>query len=257
MKYRPSPIAYPTTEEDEILWGFDILKPVGIPKAWIHDWSSAGVGFGKPLKEVADLIELLRSRVSNADLTEFSPDDTASLLSFFYKQDFHELYELMEEDVGLEKTLGILQKFGSSRGKRGWMATQMQWGTPVPLDKIAFFQDYAHYMHGPNMQPNTWFDDVKVVCSRTDCSLGPPTNMRKNAVLCAHMCGGMTDSYMEVDPTLLTAMLVDVGNEKWESRCVHIWTYESTVFNDISQEFIDNIPDSTKKILRERNVQIK
>ena len=257
MKYRPSPVAYPTTEEDGKLWGFDILKPVGMPKAWIHDWSSFGSGFGKPLKKVTDLPGLITPKISNADLREFSPDDMASILSFFYKLDFHELYELMEKSIGLEKTLEILQQFGSMRGKMGWTNMSMIWGKPLPLDKIALFQDFAHAMYGPNMQANTWFDDVKVVGSRTDCTFGPPANKRrKNAVYCTNYCGGMTDAYMEVDPTLLTARLIDVGDKKWKGRCLHLWTYEPSVFNDIPQEFIDNIPDSTKKILRERKVQI-
>ena len=256
MKYRPSPVAYPTTDEDALLWGFDILKPVGMPKAWIHDWSSVGSGFANPLNKISDLIGVLTTNTANVDLTDFSPDDLASILSFFYKQDMFELYELLAKNFGLEKTLEVLREFGSMKGKIGWSSIGMQWGKPVPLDKIAFFQDYAHSMMGPNMQANTWFDDVKAVGSRTDCTFGPPADKRNKSVYCTNYCGGMTDAYMSVDPTLLTARLINVGDKRWKGRCLHLWTYEPTVFNDIPQEFIDNIPDSTKKILRERNVKI-
>ena len=67
----------------------------------------------------------------------------------------------------------IARGYGIKAGSLGWTSTQSQHGAPVPLDKIALYQDLAHTLYGPNMQPNTWFDDEKVVCSRTDCTFGP------------------------------------------------------------------------------------
>ena len=124
----------------------------------------------------------------------------------------------------------------------------------LPLDKIALYQDLAHTLYGPNMQPNTWFDDEKVVCSRTDCTFGPIAQKREMAAYCRSLCGGMTDGYMQCEPTLLTARLVDIGDEGQSTRCVHLWTYIPEVFDRLSRDCRANIPRTTQEALRERGV---
>jgi len=51
------------------------------------------------------------------------------------------------------------------------------------------------------------------VCSRKDCSFGPVAENRGMATYCGTLCRGMTDGYMQCEPTLLTARLVDIGEE--------------------------------------------
>ena len=41
MKEKMTPLAYPTTKEEENRWGFDVYKPESTPMAWVLDWKSA------------------------------------------------------------------------------------------------------------------------------------------------------------------------------------------------------------------------
>lgn len=254
MKYRASPVAYPTSKEDEVLWGFDILKPVGVPKAWIHDWSSAFVGFQMPMQTLEEFLSVI-GKVQD-DLSKFTVDELYALSCLNNRIETYERLEKMEKIMGKEKTLQIQRELGKSRGNLGWMNTQARYGSPVPLDKIAFFQDLAHLLYGPNMQTNTWFDDEKVVCSRTSCTFAPPAGRESYAVYCLELCGGMTNAYMECEPTLLSARLVDIGEDGKGRRCVHVWTYKPEVFEKVPKECLDNIPETAKSILRQRGVKI-
>ena len=132
MKNRPSPIAYPTTDEHARLWGFDIVEPVGTPMAWIHDWTSAYAGWNQPMKGMMDLGELLGSMGS--DLSRLNVDDVMAAFCLMYRKDIFGLIEEIESEVD-----------------------------------------------------------------------------REMATYCRTLCGGMTDGYMQCEPTLLTARLVDIG----------------------------------------------
>jgi len=143
MKNGPSPIAHPTTDENARLWGFDIIEPVGTPKAWVHDWTSSQAGWDRPMQGMMDLGGLL----------------------------------------------------------------------------------------------------------------GPIAEKREMAAYCRTLCGGMTDGYMQCEPTLLTARLVDIGEEGSTTRCVHLWTYSPEVFDELPEDFEANIPATTRRVLKERGVE--
>jgi hypothetical protein len=64
----------------------------------------------------------------------------------------------------------------------------------------------------------------------------------------------MTDGYMQCEPTLLTARLVDIGEAGKTTRCVHLWTYRPEVFDEFSEDCRVNIPVTTRKVLAERGV---
>jgi hypothetical protein len=253
VKNRPSAIAYPTTEENARLWGFDIIEPAGTPMAWVHDWASAHAGWNRPMGGMMDLGELLAG--IGPDLSKLEADDVLAAFCLMYRKDVFGLIEEIEAEVGRETAMKIARDYGIEAGSLGWMNTQSQYGTPVPLDKIALYQDLAHTLYGPNMQPNTWFDDEKVVCSRTDCSFRPIAERREMAAYCRNLCGGMTDGYMRCEPTLLTARLVDVGEEGRSTRCVHLWTYLPEVFDGLPESCRANIPATTREILKERGVR--
>jgi hypothetical protein len=252
VKDRPSAIAHPTTDENAKKWGFDIIEPVGTPMAWIHDWSSAYAGWNRPMQGMMDLGELLRSM--DSDLSKLEAGDVMAALCLMYRKDVFGLFDEIETEVDRETAMKIARGYGIKAGSLGWMSTQGQHGKPVPLDKIALYQDLAHTLYGPNMQPNTWFDDEKVVCSRTDCSFAPTAEKREMAAYCRTLCGGMTDGYMQCEPTLLTARLVDIGDAGRTTRCVHLWTYEPEVFDGLSEDCRANIPATTRKVLGERGV---
>jgi hypothetical protein len=253
MKKGPSPIAHPTTDENARLWGFDIIEPVGTPMAWVHDWSSAWAGWNRPMQGMSDLAELLRSMGS--DLSQLDVDDVMAAFCLMYRKDIFGLIEEIATTVDRETAMKIARGYGIKAGSLGWMSTQSQHGAPVPLDKIALYQDLAHTLYGPNMQPNTWFDDEKVVCSRTDCTFGPIAEKREMAAYCRALCGGMTDGYMQCEPTLLTARLVDIGDEGRATRCVHLWTYLPEVFDRMAEDCRANIPETTRKVLGRRGVE--
>ena len=252
MKNRPTPIAYPANDENARLSGFDIIEPVGTPMAWIHDWTSAHAGWNRPMQGMVDLGELLGSMGS--DLSKLGVDDVMAAFCLMYRKDIFGLFEEIETEVDRETALKIARSYGIKAGSLGWTSSQGQHGKPLPLDKIALYQDLAHTLYGPNMQPNTWFDDEKVVCSRTDCTFGPIAQKREMAAYCRSLCGGMTDGYMRCEPTLLTARLVDIGDEGQSTRCVHLWTYIPEVFDRLSRDCRANIPRTTQEVLRERGV---
>jgi hypothetical protein len=253
MKHEPSPIAHPTTDENARLWGFDIIEPVGTPMAWIHDWTRSLAGWDRPMKGMMDLGELLGSLRS--DLSKLAVDDVMAAFCVMYRKDVFGLLEEIESTVDRETAMRIARSYGIKAGSLGWISTQGQHGKPVPLDKIALYQDLAHTLYGPNMQPNTWFDDEKVVCSRTDCSFAPLAEKREMAAHCRALCGGMTDGYMQCEPTLLTARLVDIGDAGSTTRCVHLWTYSARVFEGLPEDCRANIPETTRKLLRQRGVK--
>jgi hypothetical protein len=64
----------------------------------------------------------------------------------------------------------------------------------------------------------------------------------------------MTDGYMQCEPTLLTARLVDIGEAGKTMRCIHLWTYLPEVFDGLPVECRGNIPETTRKVLGERGV---
>lgn len=253
MKSRPSPIAYPTTPEDELLWGFDILKPKGIPKAWVHDWSSALIGFGMPIRSVEDLINIYEK--GKTDLSKLSADEMHAALTFMYRMDIIDRLEILENNIGEEKTKELEREFGKDRGGLGWLLSQRLFGSPVPLDKIAFFQDFAHMLYGPNMQPYTWFDDEKTVSSRFSCTFQPPPGRESMAKYCRTLCEGMNIRYMELEPTLINIRVLDIGDDGKGNRCLHIWTYDPAVANKIPKKYLENVPKTVKKILIERGVE--
>lgn len=253
MKNKPSPVAFPTNEEVAKLWGFDILEPVGTPMAWVHDWKEVMPGFDRPMKDGMGILSLVEGM--KADLTHLEGGDLLAALCFFYRADTFELLAEFEQAVGRETVVQVLRERGIKAGSRGWMSSQHLYGKPLPLDKIALYQDTIHMLFGPNMQPNTWFDDEKVVCARTDCTFSPPSDMREKAILCRTLCGGMTDAYMRCEPDLLTARLVDIGEEGKTTRCLHLWTYTPEVFDKLPEDCRENIPKTTRKILGERGVK--
>jgi hypothetical protein len=199
-----------------------------------------------------DLAELLGDM--DSDLSRLKVDDVMAALCLMYRKDLFGLFEEIEAETDRETALRIARSYGIKAGSLGWMSTQGQHGQPVPLDKTALYQDLAHTLYGPSMQPNTWFDDEKVACSRTDCTFGPLAEKRGLAVYCRSLCGGMTDGYMQCEPTLLTARLVDIGEKGRTGRCVHLWTYRPEVFDRLPQECRVNLPETTREALRQRGV---
>ena len=253
MKSKPSPVAYPPTDENARLWGFDVVEPAGTPMAWVHDWSSNLTGWDRPMRGMMDLAELLGSMGSG--LSGLEVGDVMAAFCLMYRKDIFGLIEEIETALDREAAMKIARNYGIKAGSLGWTSTQGQHGKPVPLDKIALYQDLAHTLYGPNMQPNTWFDDEKVVCSRTDCSFAPLAEKREMAAYCRALCGGMTDGYMQCEPTLLTARLVDIGDDGGTTRCVHLWTYLPEVFDRLPEDCTANIPETTRRVLVERDVK--
>jgi hypothetical protein len=253
MKSSPSPVAYPTDAENAERWGFDIFEPVGTPRAWIQDWSSALSGFGMPMESIVDLTGVAAK--AGTDLSKLSVDDMFAAFCFMYRMDFHDLFKIMERTLGKEKTREILHELGLGRGAMGWLSSQGQYGAPLPLDKIALYQDFAHMLFGPNMQAYSWYDDEKVVNSRKSCSFSPPRGIEDRVIYCRDWCGGMTEGYMQVEPTLLCARVMDIGEDGSSERCVLVWTYDPKVMEKVPAELVDNIPENMMNILKDRGVE--
>jgi hypothetical protein len=60
---------------------------------------------------------------------------------------------------------------------------------------------------------------------------------------------------MQCEPTLLTARLVDIGEEGSTARCVHLWTYSPKVFDGLPEDCKANIRATTRRVLKERGVE--
>jgi hypothetical protein len=105
------------------------------------------------------------------------------------------------------------------------------------------------------MQAYSWYDDEKVVNSRKSCSFSPPRGIEDRAIYCRDWCGGMTEGYMQVEPTLLCARVMDIGEDGSSERCVLVWTYDREVMKKVPAELVGNIPENMMNILKERGVE--
>jgi hypothetical protein len=253
MKDYPSPIAYPTTKQESHLWGFDIVKPTGVPKAYIVDWSSPGPGFG-----VSDerALEVANYKV-DVDLSKLSVDELFAGLSFAFRTVLNGIFHLTEEEYGTEKARELATKVGNMMGTNGWTSVKEQFGLPAPYDKIAWYQDVAHLVLGTCMRVRTWYDDKKTVATRTDCGFRPLAGSSGD-YYCKYMDVAYGTSYMKIDPTLLIARIYgpEEDGRGRGPRCISMWSYDPQEFTNLPEKVKKAIDPKYKEILRQRGAKV-
>ena len=252
MKKFPTPIAYPTTKQEEERWGFDVWKPKGVPLAWVIDWNSASVGYGvspERLKEVREF------RVGE-DLNTLCGDDIFAACSDKMDRLWNNSVRQHEKMHGESKTIEFVRAVGRRYGPDVWKFLRERWGSPVPLDKFAWYQDFIHMQYGPATKAYSWFDEEKIVCTRRECRLRPPKGMESNGKYCQVCCDAVNETYMENEPTLLFLLGPDLGADCTGPRCIHMWTYNKTLIENMPDVVKPYVRETVKKMLRDRGAQI-
>lgn len=251
MKKQLTPVAYPTTKEEEFRWGFDVYKPEGTPMAWILDWDSAGAGWGISEKRLKDVLEF---RVT--DLAEITIDDAFAGHSGMFKLHWHSLYRAIEEKFGVEAALDIANGLGYPLGKRAWSFLQETFGKPVPLDKVIWYQEMAHLLYGPDTHAYSWTDGKKAVACRARCAFRPTADFCTNAKYCMLFDDAYNIGYMDVEPDLLVLRSPDLGHDATGPRCMQMWTYDKKVVENLPKEVLDGISPLMKERVRKKGVKI-
>lgn len=253
MKQFATPVLYPTTKaEEETRWGFDVYKPKGTPQAWIMDWPSASAGFGLPIERLKEVVEF---RIGT-DISALTVDDCFAGHAMMYKLMWHNMINAVERQHGEEATIEFARGFGYPMGERGWKLLQERFGTPIPLDKIIWYQDVAHLLYGPDTHAYSWFDEEKSVCTRTRCLFRPPKGMEKNGKYCRVFDDAYVEGYMNVEPDLYCVRVPDLGDDAKGPRCIHMWTYKKEVVDNLPDEIKVKVPETTKVVLRGKGVKI-
>jgi hypothetical protein len=252
MKEKMTPLAYPTTKEEENRWGFDVYKPESTPMAWVLDWKSASAGFGVTAERTKQVAQFK----SGEDLSQLTVDDCFAGHSFMFKLHWHTTFKAITTKYGLPAAMDIAWGLGYPLGERGWKLLQERFGSPVPLEKIVWYQDIAHLLYGPDTHAYSWCDERKSVCSRTRCLFRPPEGMEECAAYCRHFDTAYIDAYMAVEPKLLCVRVPDLGEKGKGHKCVHMWTYDRKVVEALPDKLKSLIPDSTKKLLEKKGVRL-
>ncbi|MFO8010493.1 MAG: hypothetical protein R6U89_06750 [Dehalococcoidia bacterium] len=252
MKSEPTPVPFPASESEMYKWGFDVYPPEGTPMAWIMDWTSASPGAGISERRVSDLLKFKLG----IDLSEITVDEVMAALSMRLKMQFHGMWKNLEDGVGQERALETGRENGLPHGEAMWKNLQRNFGSPIPLDKIAWYQDITHLMSGPGMRPYSWFDERKAVCTRERCAMRPPKGMERYARYCRNSDNASIEGYMMAEPDLLCVRVPDLGDEAQEPRCVHMWTYDREVIERLPDDLKERIPETSRDILHEKGVRL-
>ena len=251
MKGKLSPVAYPTTEEQEFLWGFDVFKPEGTPMAWMLDWTSAYPGYTITDERLREVMEF---RIK--DLTQLTMDDVFAGHAGMFKLHWHTMYKAIEEKFGVEAALEIAKGIGYPLGKRAWSFLQQTFGQPVPLDKVIWYQEYAHFLYGPDTHAYSWTDGKKSVACRANCLFRPTKDFCTNAKYCRYFDDNYNIGYMDVEPDLLVIRAPDLGPEATGPRCMQMWTYDNSVIENLPDKVKDGISPAMKERIRQKGVKI-
>jgi hypothetical protein len=253
MKSHATVINYPPkSKEEEDRWGFEVYKPTGVPKAFVLDWPSVGPGWGLPWERVE---EIAAFKNVSEDLSKLTVDETYATLARQMKFQWHNIFNQVEKIWGVEKGLELARAIGRECGLRGWSSVQGRFGKNVEPEPMAWYQDIAHMLYGPDTHAYCWFDDVKAVCSRPRCAFRPPKGMEANAKYCVAFDYAYIEAYMEVDPKLLTFMGPHLGDDGCQGKCVHIWTYSPEEASAVSDKVKAMLPESIKKVLKKRGMR--
>ncbi|MFC1920064.1 hypothetical protein ACFLWX_04665 [Chloroflexota bacterium] len=251
MKAQLTPIPYPTTDEEGYKWGFDIYKPEGTPMAWIADWTSPGPGWGALPQRIMDILQF---KVD--DLSQVSADDMMAVLSTMLKSTYSGFWNAMQNNIGAAKTSEICRQMGYGGGQMNWIALQAVYGSPVPLERIIWYQDLFHMLCGPTMRPYSWCDGKKAIVTRTECTNKPIQGMEECAQHCRVMDTASNEGYMAAEPDLLVVRTPDIGDRSEEPRCVHLFTYIKEKVEELPDELKRRIPDTTAEVLKVKGVHL-
>ncbi len=252
MKTKPSPLPYPSSKEEEFRWGFDIYQPEGTPLAWVTDWSCPNPGWGVTPERA---MEILAFQVGE-DLSKIPIDEWLAALSMLTKMTYQIFYNTLQANLGVEKAAEIARNIGLPGGQMQWSALQSRFGSPVPLEKIIWYQDFFHILSGPTMRPHSWCDGKKAVVSRTQCTNKPPEGMDDNIRYCRACCDASLEGYMTAEPELLMIRVPTVGDTAKEPRCIHLFTYDKEVIENLPQNLKRRIPRTTRKMLADKGVRL-
>ena len=276
MKNVLSPIAYPTSEEEAWRWGFDMFPPISTAHAWVEDWEAAAPGFNVDETRAREVL----ARRHDTDLNSLSVDDLFAAQSLFTKELWHTTMSATAAEMGEQETRGVATALGHSLGLRTWELAQAKFGVRAPLSDLAWHQDIAHLLSGTGNSAYAWFDDEKLVISRSNCFLRPPNGFEATATFTRDFDDAHIAAYMEVEDDLLIAPIgcccqltvsesedgsaVEIRDGRTDSkarslpggRSIHVWTYEKSVIEGMRPELLALLSPSIKKVLSAKGCQI-
>ena len=61
---------------------------------------------------------------------------------------------------------------------------------------------------------------------------------------------------MMVEPDLLCTRVPDLTDDSSGPRCIHMWTYNKAVINNLPDKLKALIPDTSKKIFRDKGCKV-
>ena len=73
---------------------------------------------------------------------------------------------------------------------------------------------------------------------------GPPKGMEQSACYCGIFDTAYIEAYMKVEPYLLCIRVPDLTDGGAGPRCIHMWTYNKLVINNIPDDIKALIPDT-------------
>jgi hypothetical protein len=173
-----------------------------------------------------------------------------------FKLHWHHQFKAVEAKYGEEGWRELARGLGYPLGDRGWRLLQERFGSPVPLEKIVWYQDIAHMLYGPDTHAYSWCDEVKSICSRTRCLFRPTADMLDCARYCRLFDTSYIEAYMDVEPDLLCIRTPDLTDGGTGPKCVHMWTYEKEVVEKLEDKYKALLRDSTKKLLEKKGVRL-
>jgi len=164
------------------------------------------------------------------------------------------LMKFVEDRYHEEGWRAISRMWGNFVGESYWKLVRKKFGSPVPVDRIIWYQDIAHMFFGPDTHAYSWCDEAKAVCARQRCLFRPMLGMQSCAKFCRVFDDAIVEAYMEIEPDLICMRTPDLGDDGTGERCVHMWTYEKEVVEKLDDKYKVLIPDSTKKVLEKKGV---
>lgn len=233
MKNALSPIANLVDSDEDFRWGFDAIKPVGQPQAWIEDWDAVSPGFDISETEAGMALAYEIPRIGDVPVGQI-----LATHSLFTKLYWHTTLAMVSSVSGEDKAREIAARVGSDVGLPAW--NPMQPGSPnMELGEIAWRLDASSLLSGSWNKSYTWADDEKVVTASTNDFLKPPTGMEATQDLYQITMAKAFEGCLSTSPGLLSASHSAPADGERPARNLRMWTY--------IQDVIDALPDEWER----------
>jgi len=225
MKNALSPIAHSVDSNEDFRWGFDIIKPVGQPQAWIEDWDAVSPGFEITEEEAGSALAYEIPRIGDVPVGQI-----LATHSLFTKLYWHITLAMVSSVSGEEKAREIASKVGAAVGLPTWNS-QQPGSSNMQLGEIAWRLDASSLLSGSWNKSYTWADDEKVVTASTNDFLKPPKGMEATEKLYEITMAKAFEGCRLTSPGLLSASHNGPAKGDRPARSLRVWTYTQGVID--------------------------